>query len=121
MQVAVQPANPLRIVVADGDAAARPGLVRALTSELGHPGAAEAGDGAEMVDRVLQNEIDLVVFDIHLPGLGGLDALKRIRETKSVAGVVLTDDASAETLQRALHEHVYGYLLKPFQPARDGP
>jgi two-component system, response regulator PdtaR len=112
--------NPLRIVVVEADSAFRLESIRALAADPGRVVVAEAADGSEMVERVTGCDADLVVFDLHLPVMTGLEALRRIREAKDLAAVVLTADASPESVRLAVDERVHGYLLKPFQSARDG-
>jgi len=68
---------PLHVVVVEDDASLRQFLADTVRG-LGHEVVGEAADGADMVRCVLAVEPDVVVFDIHLPGLNGLDALRQI-------------------------------------------
>jgi two-component system, response regulator PdtaR len=111
----------LRVVVVDDDALVRQGLVYALERMFGHQVVAQAANGAQMVEMVLQTDPDVVVFDIHLPDVSGLDALSQICEQKEVAAVAITADRDLELVRRASKEHVLGYLLKPFEPEQLGP
>jgi AmiR/NasT family two-component response regulator len=107
--------------VVDDDPAIRTFLREAIEDQFGHRVIAEAADGAEMVRAVLGNEPDLVVFDIHLPGVNGLDALQQIYQHKVVAAVVVTADRDEGLLRRALEEHVLAYLIKPVEAHQIGP
>lgn len=112
--------RPLRVVVVEDDDSVRLGLVNAL-EQLGYQIAAQATTGPQMVEMVLQHGPDIVLFDIHLPGLSGLDALRRIFEQKQVAAVAITGDRDGELLRKATQEHVLGYLIKPFEHHQVGP
>ena len=73
-------------------------------------------DGARGVDRALAGEHDLVVLDVMLPGLNGLDVLRRIREDSTVPVVMLT--ARGEEVDRIVGLEIGAddYLPKPFNP-----
>jgi response regulator NasT len=74
-----------------------------------------------MVRTVLAVESDVVVFDIHLPGLNGLDALRQIFQERIVAAVAITADQDKELVQHAVEEHVLAYLVKPVDDRQLGP
>jgi two-component system, response regulator PdtaR len=110
----------LSIVLVEDDPDLRQ-LLKLNVQELGHQVVGEAADGAEMVRTVLATAPDVVVFDIHLPGLNGLEALRRIYQERVVAAVAITADRDSDLLARALEEHVLAYLLKPVEPHQLGP
>jgi response regulator NasT len=119
---ALSPAGrPLRVVVIESDDAARQALVHTLASTLGHEVVGQAADGLQMVEVVLQADPDVVLFDIGLPQLDGLTALRRIGEGKEVAAVAMTADRDELLLSRAAQQRVHGYLLKPFAHEQLGP
>jgi response regulator NasT len=60
-------------------------------------------------------EPDLIVFDIHLPGLNGLEALHQIYQVRIVAAVAITADRDQDLIRRAMEEHVLAYLVKPVE------
>jgi response regulator NasT len=110
------PALPqLKIVVVEDDSTIRQHF-RQIMEHLGHQVVGEASNGAEMVRTVLALEPDLVVFDIHLPRLNGLDALRQIYQERIVAAVAITGDRDLDLVRRALEEHVLAYLVKPVEP-----
>jgi response regulator NasT len=113
--------RPLRVVVVEKDEGARQALVHSLAQALGHAVVGQAADGQKMIDVVLQAELDVVLFDIDLPQLDGLEALRRIGEQKEVAAVAMTADRNELLLRRATQQRVLGYLLKPFDHEQLGP
>lgn len=112
--------SPLKIVVVEDDATVRLFLKETL-EKLGHEVVGEAATGTDMVRTVLELEPDVVVFDIHLPRLNGLDALRQIYQERVVAAVAITADRDQELVRRALEEHVLAYLVKPVEAHQLGP
>jgi response regulator NasT len=106
--------SPLKVVVVEDDATVRLFLKESL-EKLGHQVVGEAATGTDMVRTVLEMEPDVVVFDIHLPRLNGLDALRQIYQERVVAAVAITADRDQELVRRALEEHVLAYLVKPVE------
>jgi response regulator NasT len=104
----------LKVVVVEDDATVRLFLKETL-EKLGHQVIGEAATGTDMVRTVLELEPDVVVFDIHLPRLNGLDALRQIYQERVVAAVAITGDRDKELVGRALEEHVLAYLVKPVE------
>jgi len=78
-----------------------------------------AGDGKKALERVKRQRFDLVLLDVWMPGMDGLELLSRLRDEPSRPRVVImtADDASA-TLLRAIRQHAYRYLSKPVEPAQ---
>jgi DNA-binding NarL/FixJ family response regulator len=103
----------IRIIMADDHTLVRSG-VRVLLEKL--PGivvAAEAGDGREVLDLVRQHSPDLVLMDIAMPGLNGLEATARItREFPKVKVLILSMHQNEEYYWQALKAGAVGYLLK---------
>jgi response regulator NasT len=103
----------LRAVVVEDDPATRSFITEALTQQCGHEVVATATSGPAMVREVLAHQPDLVVFDIHLPGVDGLTALEQISQQRAVAAVAVTGDRNSQLLSRALEDNILAYLLKP--------
>ncbi len=112
--------SPLKVVVVEDDATVRLFLKDTL-EKLGHQVIGEAATGTDMVRTVLEMEPDVVVFDIHLPRLNGLDALRQIYQERVVAAVAITADRDQDLVRRALEEHVLAYLVKPVEAHQLGP
>ena len=80
---------------------------------------AEAGDGEEAIDRARELQPDIVLLDLSMPGLGGLEALPRLRAAApGCEVVVLTASGTEENLLAAIRAGAAGYLLKTEPPER---
>lgn len=101
-----------RLLVADDD----PAIRRALLLMLGEAYAvAEAGDGAEALRRFEAEGADLVLSDLQMPGMGGLELLRRVKEADDTAGfIILTGAGTVENAVQALRQKADDYLVKPF-------
>lgn len=110
----------LKLVVVEDDATVRLFLKETL-EKLGHQVVGEADNGTDMVRTVLELEPDVVIFDIHLPRMNGLDALRQIYQERIVAAVAITADRDQHLVRRALEEHVLAYLVKPVEAHQLGP
>jgi len=112
---AVDEAPPL-IVVADDDEQVRSLVTRVLT-EAGYEVAA-AADGRQALRRVRRFRPSLVVLDVDMPGLSGLEVARRIRATKVIAQMpILVASAGAGQADRAAAAEAGAdaYLVKPFR------
>jgi CheY-like chemotaxis protein len=104
-----------RILVVDDDRSTRQ-LIRLQLRSAGY--AVEmAGDGAAALTRLRRKAFDLVLLDVWMPGMDGLEMLARLRDEPSQPKVVvMTADDTSETLLRAIREHAYRYVTKPIEP-----
>ena len=103
----------LRLVLADDHRIVREG-VRALLEKipLGEV-VGEAADGREALDLVAKHRPDILLLDIAMPKLNGLDAIARIRkESPETKVIILSMHANEEYVVRALRSKVSGYLIK---------
>jgi two-component system, response regulator PdtaR len=120
MQHAAQATAALNLVIVEDDPVVRQ-FLKDTVEQLGHQVTGEAATGADMVRIVLSVEPDIVLFDIHLPGLNGLDALRQIYQERVFAAVAITADRDQDLVRRALEEHVLAYLVKPIEAHQIGP
>ncbi len=75
-----------------------------------------AHNGADALDLVASLAPDLVLLDVHLPDLSGLEVLERIRSAgRNVAVVMVTAERGAASVRSALHGGALQYLVKPFE------
>jgi DNA-binding NarL/FixJ family response regulator len=108
-----EPDEPLRIVVADDHPVYRDGLALLLGSVPGLEVVGTAADGAAAVEVVREQLPDVVVMDVQMPVLDGIEATRRIAaEAPSVGVVVLTMSEDDGTVFAAVRAGARGYLLK---------
>jgi DNA-binding NarL/FixJ family response regulator len=103
----------LRILVADDHAVVRRGVRAMLEGQPGWEVCGEAGTGREAVEQVKRLRPDIVVLDLSLPELNGLDATRQIlKESPQTEVLVLTMHDSEELAQQVLQAGARGYVLK---------
>jgi DNA-binding NarL/FixJ family response regulator len=103
----------LRVVIVEDHALVRAGMRALLQKIEGIEVVSDVGDGWEAVKSVQTDPPDLVLMDIAMPGLNGLDATSRIvRESPTTRVILLSMHANEEYLQQALQAGASGYLLK---------
>ena len=103
----------ITVLVADDHRIVREGLVGILTADPGIRVVGEASDGAEAVEKAAKLRPDVVLLDISMPRLNGLEAARRIREANpSVRILVLTMYDDEEYVLKMARAGVSGYLLK---------
>ena len=104
--------NPIRILLADDHALVRAGF-RSLLEKLGAQVVGEADDGNQVIRLVETLKPDIVLMDIAMPELNGLEATTRIVQTSpNVRVVILSMHATVEYARRAVRAGAAGYLLK---------
>jgi DNA-binding NarL/FixJ family response regulator len=110
--------TPIRVVVADDHPLFREGLRSVLDAADDLELTAEAADGAEAVELLATGLADVVLLDVNMPGMNGIDAAARIAEVApSVAILMLTMFADDASVFAALRAGARGYVLK--DSARD--
>ena len=106
----------IRVVLADDHAVVRQGLKTFLDLQDDIEVVAEAGDGEGAVAAAQRTDPDVVLLDLVMPGLDGLGALARLRETRARV-IVLTSFGDDDKLFAALRGGAAGYLLKDIEPS----
>jgi DNA-binding NarL/FixJ family response regulator len=105
--------SPIRILIADDHPLFRGGLRALLESIADTEVVGEAATGEEAVDVALSLEPDVVVMDINMPGLNGIDATRRIvDEAKDINVLVMTMHDDDEAVFAAIRAGARGYQLK---------
>ena len=105
----------IRLLIADDHPATRHGLVALLEAESDFKIVGTAENGNEAVDKALQGEADVVIMDVKMPGLDGIQAAHRIKETRADVGVVIFSSYVFVSYLRELlgdGRLGYAYLLK---------
>ena len=105
--------NPERILFVDDDGELRE-LIKDLLSAHGFKSVTTAGDGIEALKILKQGKTDLVVLDVMMPHLDGLDLLKIIRENSNVPVILLTAKGEDEDRIQGFEYGADDYLVKPF-------
>jgi DNA-binding NarL/FixJ family response regulator len=104
---------PIRILVADDHPVVRDGLVAMLCTQPDFQVVGEAATGADAVEQTLLHRPDILLLDLEMPVLDGVEALRRIRvEMPQTQAVVLTAYDTDERILSALRAGARGYLLK---------
>src|SRR5512142_2126748 len=105
--------NSIRVLLADDHVMLRQGTVALLRRERDIQVVAEAGNGQEAVDLARQLKPDIVVMDVRMPVLSGIEATRRIRETMpEIQVLVLTAHDDDQYVFSLLEAGASGYLLK---------
>jgi len=103
----------LRVVLADDHLIVRQGLRALLDAVPGFDVVAEASDGLQAVEAVEREQPDVVVLDLSMAGLSGIEALRRIKgHSKRVKVLVLSMHATSEYVRAALRAGADGYVVK---------
>jgi DNA-binding NarL/FixJ family response regulator len=110
--------EPIRVFLVDDHPVVREGLRTFLESRDGIEVVGEAGDGESAVTAIERLHPDVVLMDLVMPGMGGVAAIRRIRErVPTTRVVVLTSFASDDQVIPAVQAGAAGYLLKDVEPS----
>ena len=112
--------QPLRIAVADDEPDMRDYFAKILP-RLGHQVVAQARDGRELVEQCRAVRPDLVLTDIKMPEMDGIDAAIALYKDAPLPVVLVSAYHDADLIQRAEADHIMGYLVKPIKQADLGP
>ncbi|HEX9683590.1 MAG TPA: response regulator transcription factor [Acidimicrobiales bacterium] len=108
----------LRLVLVDDHQMLREGLRRVM-EDAGIEVVGEATNGADAIDVVRETKPDIVLMDVTMPGIDGIEATRRLRDVAPDSSVVmLTMHADADVFDRAIKAGAVGYLTKD-APAED--
>jgi len=110
----------IRVVLADDQALIRAGFRVLLSGIEDIEVVGEATDGAQAIEVALRTRADVVLMDIRMPGVDGLEATRRIGQDDNLAGVrvlILTTYEADEYVYQALQNGASGFLVKDTEPA----
>lgn len=106
-------ADPMRVLIVDDHPVTRDGLRSALSTTTEVEVVGEASTGEEAVEAVARLKPEVVFMDVRMPGMGGIEATRIIREDNPATKVILfTVDESRAIISDAIQAGVSGYLLK---------
>jgi response regulator NasT len=108
--------QPLNLLVADDASIIRLDLKETL-QRMGHRVIGEAGDGQRAVELARDLRPDLVILDIKMPVLDGIDAARLISQERIAPVLLLTAYSQQDLVQRAVEAGVFAYVVKPFTEA----
>lgn len=108
----------IRILIADDHAIVRGGLKQIIATTTDIVATGEATHGAEVIDKVRQAGLDLLLLDMTMPGLSGVDLVRRVRGDKpDLPILVLSMHNEGQVVSRALRAGAAGYVTKDSDPA----
>jgi two-component system, response regulator PdtaR len=105
---------PIRVVIAEDEAIIRLDLKETLEEE-GYEVVGETGRGDEAVQLVKDQQPDLAILDVKMPGMDGLTAAGQITAEKGAAVLILTAFSQRDLIEKARDAGALAYLVKPFQ------
>jgi two-component system chemotaxis response regulator CheY len=106
----------MKILVVDDQSTMRK-LIKGMLGKLGFEDIEEANDGDVGLNKVKQDHYDLVITDLHMPKMSGLDFLKETRSIHTIAEtlfLMITTESSKNAVLEAIKYKVNGYIVKPF-------
>jgi DNA-binding NarL/FixJ family response regulator len=110
--------SPIRVLLVDDHALFRKGVADLLANERDFELVGEASDGMRAVEMARELMPDVILMDISMPGIDGLEATRQIKaEIPYVRIVILTVSDSDRSLFEAIKSGAQGYLLKQVEPA----
>ena len=105
--------QPIRVIVADDHTILREGVVALLSSDAVVQVVAQTNDGPTTLEQTIALRPDVLVIDISMPYMGGIEVLRRLRqESPRTRSLVLTMHEEEEYVVHAVHAGAYGFLLK---------
>jgi two-component system, response regulator PdtaR len=108
--------HPLRIAIADDELDMREYLQETLT-DLGHKVVVAAATGRELVDQCRATRPDLLITDIKMPDLDGIEAARQIYQEVPLPVILVSAFHDQELIDRAEADHILAYLVKPIKDA----
>jgi response regulator NasT len=110
----------LRIVIADDEPRMRDYLWQSL-ERLGHQVVAAARTGRELIDHCRSHQPDLILSDIKMPDMDGIEAASQIYRIGAVPVILISAFHDVELIERASRNHILAYLVKPVKDSDVAP
>jgi response regulator NasT len=112
----ISPASALRIAVADDERDMRQ-FFQELLPRMGHDVVAVAETGRQLAESCRSARPDVVITDIKMPDMDGIDAAAEVNREREVPVVLVSAHTEGELLARSGAEYIMSYLVKPIKPA----
>ncbi|MBI5649997.1 MAG: response regulator [Chloroflexi bacterium] len=109
-----------RVIIADDESVIRTDL-REMLTHLGYLVIGEVGDGLSAVNLARELKPDVVIMDIKMPDMDGIEAAKVMTQEKIAPVLLLTAYSHRDLVERAKEAGVVGYLVKPFREQEIAP
>ncbi|MBE0537346.1 MAG: response regulator [Phycisphaerae bacterium] len=111
------------LLIVDDSATMRKIVIRTVRmSGLDFDRTEEAGNGAEAIEKLKQSPVDIVLCDVNMPEMNGIDMVKKVRaELPTCANtkiIMVSTESSQDLIDSILREGANGYITKPFTPER---
>ena len=110
----------LRVAVADDEPLMQQ-FYRDALPRLGHQVVSVASTGRELISHCQEHRPDLVITDIRMPDMDGLDAAQHVYQDGPIPVVIVSGYYDPEYLERAVQSHVLAYLIKPIKESDLAP
>jgi two-component system chemotaxis response regulator CheY len=111
--------EPKTVLIIDDSPTFRTMVSFALKKIAGFERELQAADGLEALDALAKNHVDLVICDVNMPNMNGLELLKSVKSDerlKAIPVIMLTTEGKEDDRDRAIKLGANGYLSKPFKP-----
>ncbi len=108
----------MNILIVDDQSTMR-NLLRGMLEKIGFNNLDEAEDGDVALNKMKQQRYELVISDLHMPRMSGLELLRQARDMqglKDVPFMMVTTESSKSAVLEAIRLKVNGYIVKPFTP-----
>ena len=106
--------EPLKAVIAEDEQLTRT-IIRARLEKLGHTVVAEAGDGVQAIEAARVHKPDVIIMDIKMPVMDGIEAARTILSETPCAILFLSSFNEQELVEQATDTGALAYLMKPFR------
>ena len=105
--------KPYRIIIADDHSLIRKGIKSIISQTENMEVVSEAADGQELIDQIGEHQPDMVILDISMPKMNGIETVSILRERfADVRILILTMHAQAQYVYQTISSGAHGYLLK---------